>query len=147
MKKSLCFVFLLFMFSCVTALAHDQIEAPKSCQQCGMDRTMFAQSRMLVVYSDGESAGTCSLHCAATELKANPGKKVKSLLVADFKTRLLIDARSAVWVIGGQKSGVMTELPKWAFAGKQDAADFVKVNGGKLADFAEAMGLAEKEQD
>jgi copper chaperone NosL len=147
MRKFLIFIALVCIFSSVTALAHDTIEAPKSCKQCGMDRTMFAQSRMYIVYSDGESAGTCSLHCAATELKANPGKKVQSLQVADCKTRLLIDAKTAVWVIGGKKSGVMTELPKWAFASKEDAADFIKTNGGKLTGFAEAMELAEKEQD
>ena len=60
---------------------------------------------------------------------------------------MLIDAETAVWVIGGEKSGVMTELPKWAFAKKDDADAFIKVNGGKIAGFDEAMSLAEKEQD
>jgi len=147
MKRILFFLSLSLLFACATALAHDKVEAPKSCQVCGMDRSMFAQSRMLIIYSDEESVGTCSLHCVATQLKANPGKKAKSLLVADCKSRILIDAHTAVWVIGGEKSGVMTELPKWAFAKKDDADAFIKVNGGKIAGFDEAMNLAEIEQD
>lgn len=147
MKKILIFLSLSLLLACAAAFAYDKIEAPKSCKVCGMDRSMFAQSRMLIVYSDGESVGTCSLHCVATQLKENPGKKVRSLLVGDCKSRMLIDAETAVWVIGGEKSGVMTELPKWAFAKKDDADAFIKVNGGKIAGFDEAMSLAEKEQD
>jgi copper chaperone NosL len=147
MKRILIFLSLSFLLASATAFAHDKVEAPKSCKVCGMDRSMFAQSRMLIVYSDGESVGTCSLHCVATQLKENPGKKARSLLVADCKSRTLIDAQSAIWVIGGEKSGVMTELAKWAFAKKEDADAFVKVNGGKIAGFNEAMALAEKEQD
>jgi copper chaperone NosL len=147
MKRILILLSLSLLFVCATVFAHDKVEAPKSCKVCGMDRSMFAQSRMLITYTDGESVGTCSLHCAATQLKKTPDKKVKSLLVADCQSRMLIDAHTAIWVIGGEKSGVMTELPKWAFT-KKDAADaFIKVNGGKLAGFVEAMALAEKEQD
>jgi copper chaperone NosL len=147
MKRILIFLSLSLLLACATAFAHDKIEAPGSCKVCGMDRSMFAQSRMLMVYTDGESVGTCSLHCVATQLKESPGKKVRSLLVADCKSRTLIDAHTAIWVIGGAKSGVMTELPKWAFAKKDDADAFIKTNGGKIAGFEEAMNLAEKEQD
>jgi len=145
MKRFLIILSLFIAFSCVTALAHDKVEAPASCKQCGMNRAMFAQSRMVIIYTDGERVGTCSLHCAATELRENSGKQIKSLQVADLNSRALIDARSAIWVIGGKKSGVMTELPKWAFAKKGAAEAFIKENGGKLASFDEAMALAEKE--
>jgi len=145
MKRILLFLSLCFIFSSVSAFAVDEVESPKSCQLCGMDRTTFAQSRMLVVYADASKTGTCSVHCAAAELKANPGKKVQSLLVADFNTKSLIDAKQATWVVGGKKRGVMTALPKWAFAKKSDADAFVKQNGGKVTGFEEAMALAEKE--
>jgi hypothetical protein len=100
---------------------------------------------MLIVYADASKTGTCSVHCAAAELKENAGKKVQSLLVADYNRKSLIDARQATWVIGGKKRGVMTALPKWAFAKRSDADAFVKQNGGKVAGFDEAMALAEKE--
>jgi copper chaperone NosL len=145
MQRFLLFLSLSLVLTCVTAFAHDKVEAPRSCKRCGMDRAMFAQSRMIIVYADGKSVGTCSLQCAAAELMKNPGKKIKSLKVADFRSRALIDAKNATWVLGGKKSGVMTALPKWAFAKKDAALAFIAGNGGKLASFDEALALAEKE--
>jgi nitrous oxide reductase accessory protein NosL len=56
-----------------------------------------------------------------------------------------MDAKKAVWVIGGKKSGVMTALPKWSFADKKDADAFIKTNGGKLASFDDALKAAVEE--
>ena len=74
-------------------------------------------------------------------------KQVKSLLVADDRSRKLTDARMAVWVIGGAKSGVMTTVPKWAFAVSSDAQKFVKENGGRVSTFNEALDMAVKENE
>jgi nitrous oxide reductase accessory protein NosL len=123
----------------------DAIENPRACQVCGMDRTVFARSRMLIVYADGTAVGVCSIHCAAEELKRHKDKEVKSLMVADYVTKKLIDAKTATWVIGGDKEGVMTSVPKWAFARQEEAQEFVKENGGKQASFDEAMKAAEEE--
>lgn len=127
-------------------LAADKIEAPEACVHCGMDRTKFGHSRMIVTYTDGSSAGTCSLNCVVTDMSKNKGKTVKSYQVADYNTRKLIDAKVAAWVIGGSKKGVMTPVAKWAFADKKDADAFIKANGGKPATFDEALKAAEKEQ-
>jgi nitrous oxide reductase accessory protein NosL len=125
----------------------DVVENPKSCDVCGMDRTAFARSRMLIEYVDGTIVGVCSIHCAAAELKRHGGKEVKSLMVADYERKKLIDARTAVWVIGGDKEGVMTSLPKWAFLRQEDAQKFISENGGRLASFDEAAQEAEKESN
>jgi len=145
MKRFLLCLSLGLMLGSVTVFALDRIEGPKNCSQCGMDRTMFAYSRTMVVYADGGKVGTCSLHCATVELKKNAGKPVKSLQVADYRTQALLDAKKATWVIGGKQGGVMTAVPKWAFAKKSDAEAFVKENGGKLAGFDEVMALAKSE--
>ena len=145
MRRIVLGLSLFLVFGVVAAFAVERVEAPAECGVCGMDRTMFAQSRMRITYADGSSAGTCSIHCAAENLQKNPGKKIGSLQVADYGTRLLIDAKRATWVIGGAKSGVMTALPKWAFAKKEDAQAFVKTNGGRLARFDQALVLATKE--
>ena len=79
------------------------------------------------------------------ELKANKGKPVKSLEVADLDSKKLIDAEKAFWVIGGDKKGVMTKTPKWAFARKSAAEAFIKKSGGRLATYKEALALAEKD--
>lgn len=145
MKRILFYFSLCLIFSAATLFAQVAVEAPASCKQCGMDRTFFAHSRMLVVYADGSSTGTCSLHCADVDMRKNSGKPVKALKAADFNSKKLIDARKATWVIGGKKSGVMTSVPKWAFAKRSDAGSFTKEQGGKVASFDEAATLARNE--
>ncbi|HEX9022451.1 MAG TPA: nitrous oxide reductase accessory protein NosL [Geobacteraceae bacterium] len=138
---------MLALLSGTAALAADRVEPPKSCKQCGMDRVAFAHGRMLILYADGTSAATCSLNCAAVEMKANKGKRVKSLKVADYTTKKLVEAESAIWVMGGSKPGIMTEMPKWAFAKKNDAVKFIKEYGGRITDFNEALNLALRENE
>lgn len=123
-------------------LAADDIQQTPSCIHCGMDRATFAHSRMLVAYDDGTKVGTCSIHCLAIDLAVNIDKTPSSLEVGDFNSKELIDAEQAVWVVGGNKPGVMTKQAKWAFAKKEDAESFVKENGGTLATFDEAMKAA-----
>lgn len=116
----------------VVVQAAEPVEGPKACLQCGMDRTVYAQSRTLLRYADGSSAGFCSLHCAAAAMAKEPEKAVQELLVADYATGGLIEASTAIWVVGGKKAGVMTAEAKWAFA-KQEAADgFIRENGGEV---------------
>ena len=124
---------------------HTDVKMHQACPHCGMDREKFAHSRMLITYSDGSSAGMCSIHCVVTELKANKAKTVKMVEVADLNSKKLIDAEKATWVIGGSRKGVMTRMPKWAFAKKEDAAAFISKSGGKLSTYKEALALAEKE--
>lgn len=92
-------VMALFGMGNSSAFARDDISEHRECVRCGMDRKAYGFSRMLIVYEDGTSVGVCSLHCAVVELDANKGRTVRSLLVADRKTRLLIDAEKAVWVM------------------------------------------------
>ena len=145
MKKPFLMLMLLLLMAVGSAVAHDKIEDPRSCQQCGMDRGVYAHSRMLIAYADGSQRGTCSLHCTAIELNGHRDKKVATLQVADYYSKKLTDARKATWVIGGRKQGVMTSIPKWAFASKGQAVRFIEANGGRLAAFKEALALAEKE--
>jgi len=126
------------------AFDNDTKEMPV-CKLCGMNRETFASSRMLIEYSDGSKIGVCSIHCAAADMVRNLGKSPKAVWVADYNTRNLIDARTAVWVVGGNKPGVMTKNAKWAFADKAGAQDFITANGGSTASFDEALRLAYKE--
>lgn len=144
MKNLLISVLLILSLGTV-CLATDKVEAPDACVHCGMDRTKFGHSRMIVTYTDGSSAGTCSLNCVVTDMTKNKGKTVKSFQVADCTTRKLTDAKTGAWVIGGSKKGVMTPVPKWAFADKKDADAFIKANGGKTATFDDALKAAEAE--
>jgi nitrous oxide reductase accessory protein NosL len=136
---------LMVLILLTTAMAVEKVENPAECQHCGMDRTRFASSRMVVTYADGQSTGTCSLNCVVTDLKQKQGQEIKAIQVADFNSRKLLDARNASWVIGGSKQGVMTAVAKWAFNDRKEAEAFIKNNGGKLASFDEALAAAEKE--
>lgn len=145
MNKLWIAVLLVLSLGTVCLAAEAKVEAPDACVHCGMDRTKFGHSRMVVTYADGSSAGTCSLNCVVTDLSKNKGKAVTSFQVADYNTRKLTDARTASWVIGGSKKGVMTRVAKWAFADKKDAETFIKANGGKPATFDETLKAAEGE--
>jgi len=123
----------------------DDIAGHRDCGQCGMDRKAYGYSRMLIVYGDGSETGVCSLHCAVTELDRQGGKPVASLLAADRDTRRLIDAATAVWVLGGKKRGVMTERAKWAFGTREAAQRFVDTEGGRIVSWEEALAAARED--
>ena len=137
-------VFCLSLGSALWALDNDVKEVP-SCKYCGMNRETFAHSRMLIEYNDGTKEGTCSLHCAAVDLALNLDKAPKTIHVGDYGTKGLINAETAVWVIGGNKPGVMTKNAKWAFANKADAEKYQQENGGRIATFDEALEAAYKD--
>ena len=143
MKKTVILVLAVMITAAFTVFAQgDDIKLSPSCKYCGMDREKFSHSRMLIEYDDGTSVGTCSVHCAAVDLALNIDKTPKALMVADFGTKTLTAAEQATWVIGGNKSGVMTKRAKWAFEKKEDADKFIKENGGSLSTFEEAIKLA-----
>jgi len=145
MKNIVLFLIMSLLLAASSAGALDAVEAPTSCKQCNMNRTAYAHSRMLIVYADGSTVGVCSLHCAAAELQQNRDKPVRSLMVADYSTKELLDARKAYWIVGGKKKGVMTALAKWAFAREGDARRFVEEQGGIVNSFEQAMKSATME--
>ena len=126
----------------VFAQAQADIQRYASCQYCGMDREKFAYSRMLIEYGDASAVGTCSIHCLAVDLGLNIDKTPKNIYVGDYYLKKLIDAENAVWVIGGNRMGVMTKRAKWAFGKRGDAEKFITENGGALATFDEVMKAA-----
>ncbi len=110
-----------------------------SCPICGMNRQKFAHSRVYAQFGDGSSLGTCSVFCLGAYMVSHLDKIPQSLMVADFKTRKLVPMAKAHWVIVDHKPGVMTRRAKWAFAQKEDALGYIKVHGGRLADYRQAM--------
>jgi copper chaperone NosL len=141
MKKLLLIALMLSLSMCLVgvSLAQDDIKKHPSCKYCGMDREKFAYSRFYVEYEGGSTEGTCSIHCAAIDFALNIDKTPKTMSVGDYNTKKLVDAERAVWVIGGNKPGVMTRRAKWAFGNKPDAEKFIAENGGQLATFGQAF--------
>lgn len=128
----------------ITAFAETDIDDHRDCTHCGMDRKAYGYSRMLVEYKDGRKVGTCSLHCAVTELKSRSEADV-TFKVADRNSRELIAAEKAFWVIGGTKRGVMTVRAKWAFKTQKSADAFIQRYGGSPATWQDALAAARED--
>lgn len=128
-----------------SALVPEDITLAPSCARCGMDRVQAAHARMLVTYADRSRVGTCSLHCLAGELAANPGKQAVTIEAADYIGKELIDARQSHWVVGGNRPPVMGSTAAWAFAGRIYADKFIREHGGTLASFDQALAMARQE--
>ncbi len=145
-KFSIFSLIALAFFSVVLIAAAEvsDIDQFRSCSQCGMDRKAYGYSRMLISYNNGTQSGLCSLNCVVAELKKHAESEVKSLQVADRTTQKLVDAKTAVWVMGGNKRGVMTQVPKWAFATKDGAEAFIASSGGKISSWEETLQAARK---
>jgi nitrous oxide reductase accessory protein NosL len=139
--KALFTVTMLILVMAAPSFAQSQadIQAHARCTYCNMDRQQFAFSRMLINYDDGTVTPTCSIHCAAVDLSEKIDKTPREIKVADFQSKSLIDAETAIWVVGGNKPGVMTKRAKWAFEKKEDAEKFVQENGGTIASLDDAM--------
>lgn len=141
-REILSAVLLVCMLFVNIASAQEDVKHAPICVYCGMNRTQFAHTRMLVTYEDGTKVGTCSIHCLALDLSINIDKTPYMIEVGDYISKRLIDAEQAYWVIGGNKPGVMAKQGKWAFANKVYAEKFIREHGGTLATFNEAMKAA-----
>jgi len=143
MKKILVIGLMVFLATGVyNVFAQDDISKHPACLFCGMDRAKFAHSRIYIEYDDNSTIGTCSLRCAAVDMAVNIDKAPQIIMVGDFNAKTLIDAEKAVWVVGGEKMGVMSKRAKWAFENKKDAEAFVGAQGGEIATFEEAVQAA-----
>ncbi len=126
------------------AQAHidDRTKHPK-CPYCGMDRTQFHHSRMLVHYSDDLADGTCSLHCAAISLSLNIDREPKALWVGDNaapgEIKPLVEVDKAVFLVGSRIPGVMTANSKVAYGDTAAARATQAANGGEIVDFDKAL--------
>ncbi|ACH40577.1 NosL family protein [Citrifermentans bemidjiense Bem] len=122
--------------------APPDLDKYRTCNYCGMDRSKYGHSRMLIEYDDGTSVAACSLHCAAVDLAVNIDRTASHIYVGDYGSRKLIDAETASWVIGGSRPGVMSANAKWAFETKEGAAGFIKEHGGTLSTFDDSVSAA-----
>ena len=128
----------LLAASPVPAAEQDVGDIP-ACQYCGMDRNKFGTTRMLVEYEKGSKIGVCSIHDAAVDLAQSIGKTIKTIWVADYNSRKLIDAEKATWLLGSDVPGVMSKKSRLAFSDRSQAEAFMKEHGGSIATFDEAI--------
>ena len=135
----------LFIISILTSLfilSNPVFSAEESCIHCGMHKSKFGHSWVIIEHDDGTMEGVCSVHCAAIDMALHTDKGVTKITVGDYDTKKQIDADKAYWVIGGEKMGVMTTRAKWAFETKDAADRFMTEHGGRPANFDEVMEAA-----
>ena len=133
-------VFSAIVFFLVGGFAAHAEEA--ICRYCGMKRSHYPHSWVIITHKAGSVEMVCSVHCSAIDMALHTGKQVSRITVADYRNHRQIPAETAFWVIGGDRAGVMTARAKWAFQTKKDAQRFIKDHGGKLADFDGVMKAA-----
>ena len=131
--------------SAAAAIWADDLARKRSCENCGMDRKMYGYSRVLIRFADGSEVGTCSLNCAVIELDRVKTRQSQEFLVADRDSRTLIDAATACWVMGGDKSAVMARRPKWAFVDNAAAERFVGKHGGAVTSWDAILRAARED--
>ena len=112
------------------------------CLHCGMKKSAYGHSWVVISYGDGSSVGVCSIHCGAIEMALHTNKEVTGITVGDYTSHKQIDAEKAYWVIGGDKPGVMTIQAKWAFETEKTANQFIRLHGGRRSDFGAVMRAA-----
>jgi len=130
------FLFWLLLHAGVVSSANDV------CRHCGMKKSAYGHSWVVIGYANDTSVGLCSIHCGAIDMALNTDKDVNSISVGDYNTQKQIEAERAFWVIGGDKPGVMTIRAKWAFETKKAADQYIQIHGGRPADFGEVMRAA-----
>jgi len=141
------FFMVIFLVSSIfvlgeSAMADDTTAQGQSCQYCGMMKSKFGHTWMVIEYDGGSKTETCSIHCAAMDLALNIDKAPVTITVGDYSTKNPINAEKAYWVIGGSKMGVMTTRAKWAFETKSAADEFIQEFGGAPATFDDAVKAA-----
>jgi len=137
-RKWIIFLAIFVFFS----LAVFAVAGDVSCFYCGMKRSEYGHSWVVVSYDDHSTGEFCSLHCASIDMLLHTEKTAVTVLVGDYYTKKLIDADNAHWVIGGSKTGVMTTRAKWAFATKDAASKYIKVFGGEPGTLETAIKAA-----
>ena len=138
--RTLCLTLCLFL--CAGFLGRFAHAEAQSCLYCGMYRSKFEHSWVIITHEDGSREDVCSIHCAAIDMALHTEKAIQNITVADYDTHRQINADRAVWVIGGEIMGVMTARAKWAFETKEGADNFIKKHGGRPATFSEVIKAA-----
>ncbi|MHB1349106.1 MAG: nitrous oxide reductase accessory protein NosL [Desulfobulbaceae bacterium] len=111
------------------------------CPNCGMMLNMWARTRHQY-HLDGAEEETCSIHCLA-ERAARQGKDAADVKVALYLApEKMIPAEQAVYVIGSEAPGTMTNISKLAFADRAAAEKFVADYGGVISDYGRAYQQA-----
>jgi nitrous oxide reductase accessory protein NosL len=129
----LCFVQPLFASN-----EEKEIVRP-SCQVCGMYIDEFHDTATELALKNGDKIETCGVACMIRLINDQGGPDgFSSIRVHDWKTKTLVPAANATYVIGSRVIPDM--IPNIiAFNDKNDAEEFKSKEGGEFLDFTQAL--------
>lgn len=113
------------------------------CNVCGMHLTKFYKTSHATTFKNGHKEQYCSIRCQA-QIHNDHADKIKKVEVVDTKSLKLVDAKTAIYVVGSSKKGTMSPISKYAFEKKEDALAFQKKFGGTLHSFDETLQIAKE---
>jgi hypothetical protein len=116
------------------------------CPVCGMNLPMFYKTNHSATTDKGEVRQYCSMHCVVDDKEHNH-TPLSNIKVVDSNSLKFIDAKSAIYVVGSSKKGTMSMISKYAFATKDDAIRFQKLNNGTIMSYQEAYAVAKGDFD
>lgn len=108
------------------------------CHVCGMWIDQNLRTRLVITTTAGDTAMFCSFACAARFWEKRRAV-IQQIRVADYLTTELVDAYSAVYLIGSDVPPVMSFLSIIAFGKRDEALTFQKMHGGMIMGFTEAL--------
>jgi nitrous oxide reductase accessory protein NosL len=111
------------------------------CPNCGMLRAMWARTWKTFENTEGRFEA-CSFHCLADMTQKSGFAPANPATALYLDPGSMVDARSAVYVIGSKAPGTMTMNSKPAFADASQAEAFRQTCGGRVAGYPEALELA-----
>jgi nitrous oxide reductase accessory protein NosL len=110
-----------------------------SCKVCGMYIDLYHDTSAELTTKNGEKFETCGVACMLRVVNDEGGPKAFStIMVHDWKRKVLIPAEDATYVIGSKIVPDMTPTII-AFEKKADAEDFRLKEGGEIINFTQAL--------
>lgn len=138
--KTISFILLVISLMLLALSASGATNHRKECAICGMWIDQYEHTHHLVVLKDGKTEYFCSFACASKYIRDNRDL-IRTIRVADFITKSLIDSNDAYYVEGSNIPGVMSSISLVAFATRDRAVAFQAEHGGEIITFNEALSV------
>lgn len=137
MNKFLVLIVLFCLIVSQSAYGGEKVR--HSCKVCGMYIDLYHDTSTELTLKNGEKIETCGVACMLRIVNEEGGPDAfSSIMVHDWKRKVLVPAGDATYVIGSRIIPDMTPNII-AFEKRADAEDFRAKEGGKLLDFTQAL--------
>ncbi len=138
-KRFVIGIFVSVLGVCLSAAV--QAEEQKWCPLCSMNLKMFWKTTHWLTFSNGETTGYCSIHCAS-KVYEKRATEIEQWEVADYHMKTLINGYRAYFLMGSDLPGTMTPVSKLAFASRDVVERYQKEHGGTIGDLDDALARA-----